>query len=107
MDRLDKRLAWGGSGLAPVLFTMAFMTGNPTTVILLQKVQPLFAILLARLMLGEPLGRQYWPWFVLAMVGAYLVSFGALAPFWVLGQAKVTAVGASLVTAPRACRSAD
>lgn len=89
-------IAWGGSGLATVLFTMAFMTGNPTTVILLQKVQPLFAILLARLMLGEPLGRQYWPWFVLAMIGAYLVSFGTLAPFWELGQAKVTAAALAL-----------
>ncbi len=89
-------IAWGGSGLATVLFTMAFVTGNPTTVILLQKVQPLFAIALARLMLGEPLGRQYWPWFALAMVGAYLVSFGTLAPFWELSQTTVTAAALAL-----------
>ncbi len=86
-------ISWGGSALATVLFTMAFSTGNPTTVILLQKVQPLFAIVLARLLLGEPFSRRYWPWFVLAMVGAYLVSFGTLEPFWELGQAKaITAV---------------
>ena len=82
-------IAWGGSGLATVLFTMAFATGNPTTVILLQKIQPVFAVLLARLMLGEPLGRRYWPWFILAMLGAYLVSFESLAPFWELGRARV------------------
>lgn len=81
-------ISWGGSALATVLFTMAFSTGNPTTVILLQKVQPLFAIVLARVLLGEPLGRRYWPWLVLAMVGAYLVSFGTITPFWELGQAK-------------------
>jgi len=89
-------IAWGGSGLATVLFTLAFATGNPTTVILLQKVQPLFAIVLARVLLGEPLGRRYWPWFVLAMVGAYLVSFGTLAPFWELGRAQATTAALAL-----------
>ncbi|MHB8674823.1 MAG: DMT family transporter [Candidatus Limnocylindrales bacterium] len=82
-------ISWGGSGLATVLFTEAFATGNPTTVILLQKMQPLFAILLARLMLRESLGWRYWPWFVTAMAGAYLVSFDNLTPFWTLSQATV------------------
>ncbi|MBI2942469.1 MAG: DMT family transporter [Chloroflexi bacterium] len=94
-------IAWGGSGLATVLFTAAFATGNPTTVILLQKAQPLFAITLARLLLREQFGRMYWPLFAVAMVGAYLVSFESLAPFWLLPTAKVQtaalALGAALL----------
>ncbi|MGH2459362.1 MAG: EamA family transporter, partial [Chloroflexota bacterium] len=89
-------ISWGGSALATVLFTLAFETGNPTTVILLQKVQPLFAIILARLLLGEPLSRRFWPWFVLAMAGTYLVSFGTLAPFGGLGQAQAITAALAL-----------
>ena len=84
-------IAWGGSGLATVLFTEAFKIGNPTTVILLQKLQPLIAVLLAGLILKERLPRLYWPCFAVALVGAYLVSFGrqSLEPFWRLPQDRV------------------
>ena len=48
-------IAWGGSALATLLFTTAFVLGNPTVVILLQKTQPLFAIALAHVLLRERL----------------------------------------------------
>lgn len=86
-------ISWGGSGLATVLFTEAFSHGNPTTVILLQKTQPLMVVLLAGLILKESLQRMYWPFFGVAVVGAYLVSFGTLDPFWTLGSDQVTAAG--------------
>ena len=89
-------IAWGGSGLATVLFTEGFKTGDPTTVILLQKVQPLFAISLARLMLREPFGRFFWPAFGVAMVGAYLISFGTLDPIWRLPQAQIQTAGLAI-----------
>ncbi|MCS7050096.1 MAG: DMT family transporter, partial [Thermomicrobium sp.] len=84
-------IAWGASGLATVLFTTAFRIGNPTTVILLQKVQPLVAVLLAALFLRERLPRLYWPCFAVALTGAYLVSFGraALEPLWLLPEERV------------------
>jgi Integral membrane protein DUF6. len=74
-----------------VLFTAAFRVGNPTTVILLQKVQPLIAVLLAALLLRERLPRLYWPCFVTALLGAHLVSFGrsALEPLWLLPRERV------------------
>ena len=50
-------IAWGGSGLATVLFTQAFKVGNPTTAILLQKLQPMIAVLLAALILK--IGRAH------------------------------------------------
>lgn len=100
-------IGWGASGLATVLFTEGFRVGDPTTVVLLQKSQPIFAIVLARLALGERLTGAYWPCFGLAMVGAYLGAFGALPaeqllnPFGKLPQAAmmaaIYALGAALL----------
>ena len=92
-------IGWGGSALATLLFTAAFASGDPTVAILLQKTQPLFAILLAQVLLGERLRLAYWPLFAAAMVGAYLVSFGNLSPFSALGSdaasGALLAVGAA------------
>ena len=94
-------IGWGGSALATLLFTTAFSVGNPTVVILLQKTQPLFAVALAGILLRERLGWAYWPCFAVAMVGAYLISFGDLGPFASLGSAELLtaalALGAALL----------
>jgi drug/metabolite transporter (DMT)-like permease len=94
-------IAWGGSAMATLLFTTAFAVGNPTVVILLQKTQPLFAIALAAILLRERLGWAYWPCFAVAMVGAYMISFGDLGPFAALGSAELLpaalALGAALL----------
>ena len=89
-------IGWGGSALATLLFTTAFDVGNPTVVILLQKTQPLFAIALAAILLRERLGWAYWPCFAVAMVGAYLISFGDLSPFGALGSAEAIAAALAL-----------
>jgi drug/metabolite transporter (DMT)-like permease len=69
-------IAWIGSALSTVLFTAAIRAGSPTTAVLLQKTQPLFAILLARAFLGERWPRSF-PWVALIGIsGAYLVAFG-------------------------------
>jgi drug/metabolite transporter (DMT)-like permease len=94
-------IGWGGSALATLLFTMAFAVGNPTVAILLQKTQPLFAIVLASILLQERLGWKYWVSFAVAMVGAYLISFGDFRPFGELKTGEVLtaalAVGAALL----------
>jgi drug/metabolite transporter (DMT)-like permease len=94
-------IGWGGSAVATLLFTTAFAVGNPTVVILLQKTQPLFAIALAAILLRERLGWAYWPCFAVAMVGAYMISFGNLDPFTALGSAELLpaalALGAALL----------
>lgn len=65
----------GSSALATVLFTSAFRYGDPTTPLLLQKVQPLIAVGGAALLLGER-PRFRFTWFLVAgLVGAYLLSF--------------------------------
>lgn len=65
----------GASAVATILFTQAFTYGDPTTPLLMQKTQPLFAIFGAYLLLGERLLPRYGWYFLLAVSGAYLISF--------------------------------
>lgn len=65
----------GASAVATILFTHAFTYGDPTTVLLLQKVQPVIAVLGAYLLLGERLLPRYAWYFGFAVGGAYLISF--------------------------------
>lgn len=67
-----------GSVVAMVFFTRSFATASNYTVpVLIQKLQPVFAITLARGFLKETLPPRFVLWATLAMVGAYFVSFGA------------------------------
>jgi drug/metabolite transporter (DMT)-like permease len=90
-------IAWGGSALATLLFTAAFTFGNPTVVILLQKTQPLFAIVLAHILLQERLRWAYWPCFAVAVLGAYLISFdGLVEPLEALGSVQALTAALTL-----------
>lgn len=73
-------IAVGASAIATILFTQAFRHASPTTVILLQKTQPLVAISLSALWLREPLPARFWPLVPVALAGAYLISFGDIGP---------------------------
>jgi drug/metabolite transporter (DMT)-like permease len=73
-------IAWGGSACGTLLFTEAIRIGNPTTAVLLQKTQPIFVVLMARLLLHERLSARSWMWLGIALIAAYLVSFGATVP---------------------------
>ncbi|MCM3627083.1 DMT family transporter [Paenibacillus glycanilyticus] len=74
-------VSWGGSALATILFTQGLVHGNANAVLLLQKLQPLFAIVLARILLKELLPKKIGPLLVVAMVGTYLLTFGFTLPF--------------------------
>ena len=65
----------GSSVAATVLFTEAFKHGDPTTPLLLQKLQPVFAAGGAYLLLGERLRPRYFGYLALALAGAWLVAF--------------------------------
>lgn len=71
-------VGFGGSALATVLFTQSFRYVNPSVAILLQKVQPMMAILLASAILREKMGKNFWLWAALGIFGAYLISFPEL-----------------------------
>jgi DME family drug/metabolite transporter len=65
----------GASAVATVLFTQAFVKGDPITPVVLQKVQPLVAIVAARLILSEQPRRRF-AWFLLpALAGVWLIAF--------------------------------
>lgn len=73
-------IGFGGSALATVLFTQSFHYLNPTVAILLQKLQPLIAILLAVWILGERLSKNFWLWTAVAIFSAYVVTFPDFKP---------------------------
>ena len=65
----------GASTVATILFTQAFVYGDPTTPLLIQKIQPVIAVLGAYLLLGERLLPKYGWYFLFAVGGAYLIAF--------------------------------
>jgi drug/metabolite transporter (DMT)-like permease len=65
----------GASALATILFTEAFARGDFVTPVVLQKVQPLVAVIAARVILGEH-PRRNFIWFLAAgLFGAWLIAF--------------------------------
>jgi drug/metabolite transporter (DMT)-like permease len=86
----------GASAIATVLFTQAFRHANPTTVILLQKTQPLIAITLAAVWLREPLPSRFWPLLPFALIGTYLISFGDTGPLASIATVANTPLGAAM-----------
>ncbi|MCQ6557100.1 DMT family transporter [Paenibacillus mendelii] len=73
-------ISWGGSAIATILFTEAFAHGSANAVLLLQKLQPLFAIILARVMLKETLPSKFPAYILVALLGTYLLTFGFASP---------------------------
>jgi drug/metabolite transporter, DME family len=65
----------GASAVATTLFTLAFTYGDPTTPLLLQKLQPVIAVLGAAILLGERPSRRFLPLALVALTGGYLISF--------------------------------
>jgi drug/metabolite transporter, DME family len=65
----------GASAVATALFTQAFRYGDPVTPLVLQKLQPVIAVVAAALLLGERMRRGYWLFAVPALVGAWFMAF--------------------------------
>lgn len=65
----------GSSAVATALFTQAFLTGDPVTPVVLQKLQPLIAVVVAAVLLGERMRPAYWAYAVPAVAGAWLMAF--------------------------------
>jgi drug/metabolite transporter (DMT)-like permease len=86
----------GASGGAALLFTEALAAGNPTTTSLLQNTQPLFVVFLAVVLLKERLAGIYWPCLAVALVGAYLLSFGTTGSVATLSRDDLVAAGLAL-----------
>ncbi|MFA5155309.1 MAG: riboflavin kinase [Patescibacteria group bacterium] len=82
------RKSWGaiiwislfGGLIGTIMITKAFFAafdGETTfaTVVILQKLQPIFALLLARIILGEKLPKRFYAWTAIAIVASYFIAF--------------------------------
>jgi drug/metabolite transporter (DMT)-like permease len=95
----------GASAIATALFTAAFRLGDPVTPLVLQKLQPLVAVVAAAVLLGERFRPAYWVFAVPALAGAWLMAFPnpldvaarqATAALLAVGAAVLWAIGTVL-----------
>jgi drug/metabolite transporter, DME family len=100
LRRLDQRgwiavglIAIGPQAVATILFTTSFSYGHFAETFVLQQTQPLIAIMLAWLILGERRRPWFWPTAALAIVAVYLVVFAQnlTAPFSDLQHGRLEA----------------
>jgi len=100
LRRLDRRgwvaiglIAVGPQAVATILFTTSFSYGHYAETFVLQQTQPLIAILLAWLILGERRRPWFWPTAAVAIVGVYMVVFAQnlTAPFSDLQHGRLEA----------------
>jgi drug/metabolite transporter (DMT)-like permease len=89
--------AIGTLAIVKALFLVQFK--HLTVVALLQKLQPVFAILLARILLGERLGKQFLLWTAIALTGGYLLTFETHLPVTVNSRQMLPAAGYALLAA--------
>ena len=89
--------AVGTMAIVKALFLVNFQ--HLTLVVLLQKLQPVFAIALAALMLKERLKRDFIVWSSLAVGAGYFLTFGWALPNFHLGTNAAYAAAYSLLAA--------
>jgi len=70
-----------------------------SAVILMQKLQPIFAILLAWIILKEKLPKKYFLYSLMAIIGAYFVAFPTLIPNFNTGDKTTVAALFGLLAA--------
>jgi drug/metabolite transporter (DMT)-like permease len=107
--------AIGTMAITKALFYVNFV--NLSVVILLQKLQPVFAISLATIFLKEKLPKEFFLWASLAIVGAYFMTFGTTLPNFSTGDKTTIAAlfallaalsfSSSTVLSKRALRNVD
>jgi drug/metabolite transporter (DMT)-like permease len=89
--------AVGTMAITQALFFVGFI---PLSVpILIQKLQPLFAIGLAIIMLGERPSKKFYAYAALALLGSYLITFGFSSPVISLGNKTFVAALLGLLAA--------
>lgn len=90
----------GASAVATTLFTTAFSLGDPVTPLVLQKLQPVIAIALAAVLLGERVTARFPLFIVPTLIGAWLLTFpDPLGIAVSQAQAALLAVGAATLWA--------
>ena len=89
--------AIGTMAITKALFYVNYI--NLSVVILIQKLQPVFALLLASILLKEKLSKVFFIWGGLAIAGAYLMTFGYSLPNLSTGDKTAVASLFALIAA--------
>lgn len=89
--------ALGTMAITKALFYVNYV--NLSVVVLMQKLQPVFAIILASLLLKEHLPKDFFKWAGLSIFGALLMTFGLSLPNLDTGDHTVTAALFALLAA--------
>lgn len=89
--------AIGTMAITKALFYVNFV--NLSIVILIQKLQPVFALSLAGILLKEKLPKIFFLWAFFAVTGAYFMTFGFSLPNFLAGDKTFVAAGFSLIAA--------
>lgn len=87
--------ALGTIAIVYALFIVNFQ--QLSVVVLLQKFQPVFAILLATILLKEKLSKNFLAWGIVAVLGGYLLTFGFHLPYLTEGNHTAQAALLSLL----------
>ncbi|MGD9487414.1 MAG: DMT family transporter [Calditrichaceae bacterium] len=87
--------AIGTMAITRALFYVNFV--NLSIVVLIQKLQPVFALVLATIILKERLPKEFFVWAGLAIIGAYFMTFGLNFPDLNSGDKKSMAVLFALI----------
>lgn len=74
----------GTLSIVKALFLVDF--NHLTVVTLLQKLQPVFAITLARVILGEKIGKNFVFWAIVALISGYFLTFQFSLPHFSVGD---------------------
>ena len=86
--------ALGTMFITKALFYVNFV--NLSIVVLIQKLQPVFALLLAALILKEKLPKKFFFWGVIAVIATYFVTFAEFLPNFFTGDKTLVAALFSL-----------
>ena len=89
--------ALGTMAITKALFYVNFV--NLSVVVLIQKLQPVFALALAAVILKEKLPKKFFLWASLALVATYFVTFAGLKPNFATGDKTAWAALFSLAAA--------
>lgn len=89
--------ALGTMAIVKALFLVEFQ--NLSVVVLLQKLQPVFAIALAYFFLKEKMRENFYLWAGIAVIASYFLTFGLRLPDFSTGSNTALAAGFSLVAA--------
>ncbi|MBU1095454.1 MAG: DMT family transporter [Bacteroidetes bacterium] len=89
--------AIGTMAITKALFYVNYV--NLSIVVLIQKLQPIFALTLASLILKEKLPREFFIWAGVALVSAYFMTFGLDVPNFSTGDKTTIAALFALLAA--------